>query len=353
MRILLWPFSVVFRIIVYVRNKLYNLNYLKKSYLNSTVVSVGNVSSGGTGKTPMVEYLANYFLERNKSVNIVLKGYKRIYDDMQVAEFGFKDNEGKLNSENFGDEGLMLLENLPVTSDGKGLLIISDKKATGARFSDNKFKPDVIIIDDGFQLRKIKRELDVVMVNPYESKHLIPAGNMREPYRNIKRADIVVINRKFHEDANLFHKGNLSKAIYCGYRFEHFVNSKNEVNDLKDGNALVFCGIGDPESFKDLIKLRNINIAGFIPFADHYNFKGDDLKNLLVKYKESGADCILTTQKDFVRIKYSKNDKAGFQQLKNEILFNYPLYYAKIKLQISHNEEYLINKLNELTKGMH
>jgi tetraacyldisaccharide 4'-kinase len=349
MRILLLPLSFIFRIIVFVRNKLYNLKIIKTKSLDCIVISVGNVSSGGTGKTPMAELIANYLLDKDKTVCVILKGYKRMHDDMKVAEFRYKNEEGKLNTENFGDEALMLLENLRGNKSGKGLLIVWDNKLSAAKFADNKFKPDAIILDDGFQLRKLERDLDLVIVNPYESMHLLPAGNMREPYRNIKRADIVVFNHKFDSAFDSLHKGNLSKAVDCSYAFEYLANANSDIIEPANLKCTAFCGIGDPVSFKKLLERLNINTLDFMAYPDHHYYNDNDIEALTKRFTETKADFIITTQKDFVRIKFSNK---GDRMMKEQLLFNYPLYYAKIKLQISKNEEYFKEKIDDLINVM-
>lgn len=352
MRIILLPLSFLFRIAVWVRNKLYNYEFIKLKSLSCKVISIGNVSSGGTGKTPMVEYISRYFINNGKSVAVVLKGYKRVYDDMQVAEFGYENSEGKLNTENFGDEALMLLENLPKTERGKGLIITSDDKIRGAKFADNKFKPDVVIIDDGFQLRKLLRNLDIVMVNPYEKKLLLPGGNLREPYKNIKRADMIVFNHKFRKVINLLHKKNFRNVVDCNYELIDFVNIKNEALSENHLKAIAFCGIGDPGSFKPIFVNTNLEVLEIIEFSDHHSFKKEDVERIIQIYKNKNADCILTTQKDFVRLKYPQIMGTVLQKLSYEMLTNYPVYYAKIKLQILQNESLLTENLEILLKGM-
>jgi len=348
MRIILLPFSFIFRLAVWIRNKLYKNELIKTKSLSCKVISIGNVSSGGTGKTPMVEYITRYFIGKGKSVSVILKGYKRVYDDMQVAEFGYQNTDGRLNTENFGDEALMLLENLPKTEGGKGLLIVSDNKISGAKFADNKFKSDAVIIDDGFQLRKLFRDLDIVMVNPYEKKHLLPAGNLREPFKNVKRADVIIFNHKFSDNINLLHKGNLSSVVDCSYELVNFVNIKNEVLENKQVKAIAFCGIGDPDSFKKLMERTKTDIVHFIRFPDHHGFKKEDIEKIISAYKNENANCILTTHKDFVRLKYPKLKESELEKAAYEIITNYPLYYANIKLQILQNEELLNKKLENL-----
>lgn len=350
MRVLLLPFSFLFYVVVWIRNKLYKYEAFKRVYPETKVISIGNVSSGGTGKTPMTEFIAKYYTEKDKSVCVVLKGYKRTYDDMKVAEFGYGNAEGKLTTENFGDEALMLLENFPKPKNTKGLIIVSDKKISGVKFADSKFKPDVIIVDDGFQLQKLFRDLDIVMVNPYESKLLLPAGNMREPFKNIKRAHVAVFNHKFRETINYFHKKNYTNVVDIKYEIESLINIKNEVMPPQFKNAVLFCGIGDPVSFKELAEKCKIKVLDFKEFGDHHSFTIEDLEYIVRKFNETRADCILTTQKDFIRLKYIQNSGSEIRKRADEILLNYPLYYGKIKLQILRNEELLFEKLEQILR---
>jgi tetraacyldisaccharide 4'-kinase len=350
MRALLFPFSLLFRIIVFIRNKLYDLGAFKTVRLNTKVISVGNVNTGGTGKTPLVEFLAEYFMNKNKLVVILNKGYKRMYDDIQVAELGYDNIELKLTTENIGDESLVLLENFPGNTQGRGLLIVSDDKTIGAKFAYRKFKPDILIIDDGFQHRKLSRDLDIVIVDENTKGMLLPAGNLREPVRNISRADIIILNHKFsHSDFKV--KKKLKYRLSEGkYTIENFVNICNETIQLGNFNAAVFCGIGDPGSFRLLIERLGITIDRFFVFPDHHNYTIKDIKSILHGYKQSGSRFILTTQKDFVRIKFTKPGNSEIYRLKKEMLSDYPLYYAKIKLQISENKENIYETLSQLVK---
>lgn len=300
----------------------------------------------------MTEFLTRYICNKGKTVCVVLKGYKRSHDDMQVVQFGYKNTEGKLTSEKFGDEAIMLIDNFSELPGESGHIIVWDNKTSAAKFAYHKFNPDAIIIDDGFQLRKLSRDLDVVMVNPHESKFMLPAGNLREPYKNIKRADIIVFSHKFQKIPDTFHKGNLSKAVDAVYEFDSLVNIKNDTIQSGGLNVIAFCGIGDPVSFKELIGTLNVYISDFIVFQDHQNFTLSDLSKITERYKQCKADLIVTTQKDFARLRYLSKYEGGFQEKKNDLLLNYPLYYAKIKLQISFNEGYLTEKLNELIKEM-
>lgn len=347
---LLLPFSWIFRIIVFFRNAFYRNGIYKVKELNTKVISVGNISVGGTGKTPFVELLASHLLQKGKFVVIIMKGYRREHDDIKVVEVGFNNEKAQLSTEGLGDEAFVLLDNLKQEKDGRGLIVVGDDKTKAAKFAVSKFKPEIIIIDDGFQHRKLARDLDIVIINPGADKHLIPAGTLREPFGNINRANIVVVNNKFERNAMTENTKNLPRIV-CSYVFEGFYNEKNEKLDLKDTEAIVFCGIGKPESFTQLLKQQNVTIKKQLTFPDHHSFSNTDVIKICETFNMSGAKAIITTQKDFVRIKNSELVlKASSENAYKNLLYNYPLYYAKIKMQIDNNADILYDELDDMIR---
>jgi tetraacyldisaccharide 4'-kinase len=349
MKSFLIPFSILFRLAVFVRNALYNKEILKIKELSAKVISIGNIAAGGTGKTPLVELIAEYILKKGKFVAIILKGYKRKHDDIKVVELGYDNSKGELNSENFGDEGFILLENLSFIS-SKGLIIAGDDKTKTAKFANSKFKPQLIIIDDGFQHRKLYRDIDIVIITPGSDKHLLPAGNLREPLKNISRADFVAVNNKFDKNPHTVNTGHKQRII-CSYKFDSFFSISGETLTGNTPPAAAFCGIGEPDSFKMLLSDLGITVNSFIKFPDHHNFSSDDIGRIIESYKKTGSKLILTTQKDFVRIKNSELVlKAKEENLYRKLLYDYPLYYAKIKMQIEQNGEILYNEIDNLLK---
>lgn len=349
MKIITIPLSYIFRVLVFLRNFLYNSGIIKPKVLDPKIISVGNIAAGGTGKTPFVELITEYLLKKNKFAVIVSKGYKREFDDIKVVETGFKNEKHELNTENLGDEALMLLENLSEEGLGGGLLVVGDDKTKAAKFAATKFKPEIIIVDDGFQHRKLYRDLDIVILNPDSDKHLIPAGNLREPLKNFRRADILVINNKFDKFPVNENRKNMPQVI-CSYKFEGFKNisgAQADAGNIK--SAVVFCGIGEPDSFKLLINEQKIKIDEFLIFPDHHYFSNEDLEKVMSSFKTNMSSHIITTQKDFVRIKNSELVlKAKSENTYKNLLYNFPLYFAKIKMQIDQNSEYLYKEIDNL-----
>ncbi len=349
MKILTIPLSLLFRTGVFFRNFMYNTGIFKAKILEPKLISVGNISAGGTGKTPFVELIAEYLLRKNKFVVIVSKGYKREIDDIKVVETGYKNEKHELNTENLGDEALMLLENLSEKELGGGLLVVGDDKTKAAKFAATKFKPEIIIVDDGFQHRKLFRDLDIVLLNPDGDTLLIPAGKLREPLKNHRRADLLVINNKFDKFPVNENRKNMPQVI-CSYVFEGFKGINNELlPQTAIKSATVFCGIGEPDSFKMLINDQNVKIDEFIIFPDHHNFTNEDIVRVMNSFKKNGSSHIITTQKDFVRLKNSELVlKAKSDNTYKNLLYNFPLYFAKIKMQIDQNSEQLFKDIDNL-----
>ncbi|HMQ78627.1 MAG TPA: tetraacyldisaccharide 4'-kinase [Ignavibacteria bacterium] len=352
MKIFLIPISLLFRLGVFFRNFFYNSGIIKAKVLEPKIISVGNISAGGTGKTPFVELITEYLLKKKKFAVIVSKGYKREFDDIKVVETGFRNEKHELNTENLGDEALMLLENLSDSGLEGGLLVVGDDKTKAAKFAASKFKPEIIIIDDGFQHRKLFRDLDIVILNPDSDKHMIPAGKLREPLKNYRRADLLVINNKFEKNPVNENRKNMPQVI-CNYVFEGIRGIDNTVLPVEDiKSATVYCGIGEPDSFKLLLNELNIKIDEFIVFPDHHYFTNTELENLMNSFSKNGSSHILTTQKDYVRLKNSELVlKAKSNNTYKNLLFNFPLYFTKIKMQINSNSEYLFKEIDNLLKS--
>jgi tetraacyldisaccharide 4'-kinase len=350
MKIITIPLSYIFRIIVFLRNTFYNNGIFKSKELSTKIISIGNIAAGGTGKTPLAEIIARYLLEKEKFVVVILKGYKREHDDIKVVEIGFNNEKHVISTESIGDEAFLLLENLSDVSAGRGLIVVGDDKTKAAKFASTKFKPEIMVIDDGFQHRQLARDLDIVIINPDMDKHLIPAGNLREPLKNILRADLLVVNNKFDKDAIAENTKNKPRVV-CNYEFDGYYNHTGANPGDEKIEAVAFCGIGEPASYKTLLQQQGVVINEFITFSDHHSFTNDDINKIIVSYKRTGSKYILTTQKDFVRLKNSELVlNTNSDNLYKNLLYNYPLYYAKIKMQINQNENLLYDELDDLIR---
>ena len=317
------PFSILFSGIVRMRLFLYsNRIILRNKPLNCLVVVVGNLTVGGTGKTPVVERFAKELLKKGRKVAILSRGYKSKQDSPKrnlQNWYGLKDitpprivsdgNEVFLNSEDAGDEAFMLARNLP------GVVVLTDKNRVKAgRFAIEKFNVDTVILDDGFQYLHLKGQLNLLLVdqtNPFGNRCLLPRGILREPVRHLKRASYVFFTKSEIEPEleilQTVRKYNPhAEIIRCVHRPKYF----EEVNGLKKEKLTflhefyvgVFCGIASPRGFEDLIERMSGEVRFKQRYLDHHKYSNQELDKMFQQAKNSGADVMVTTEKDAVRI---------------------------------------------------
>jgi tetraacyldisaccharide 4'-kinase len=339
LKIILLPVTLIYSLIILLRNKLYDKGYFKITKLSKPVISVGNISTGGTGKTPFVIYLAEYFLNKGLRIGIISRGYKRKSKEIVIVCDGESVNDNIMES---GDELIMVSFELIKNFRGKIFVAAGADRIKTSNKLIKEFNVDLIILDDAFQHRKIHRDADIVIIdapeyynNELENMLLIPSGNLRERFSNLKRADLIIQNNK---TSKLEFITKLSESyinlIQLRYKTEYFMDYKNSIlseNDKTHKIAIVFSGIANDDSFIKLIKAEDIEILSITKYADHYNYEAEDIDFLISKFSKG---CMyLTTEKDFVKIRKFEN-----------FIQNYPVYYLKLKTEITVNSE-LVNKL--------
>ncbi|MCX7877874.1 MAG: tetraacyldisaccharide 4'-kinase, partial [Ignavibacteria bacterium] len=243
-----------------------------------------------------------------------------------------------------------LLENLS-SQESRCLVVTGEDKTKTAKFVCSKFRPDVIIIDDGFQHRKLGRDLDIVLVASEESHHLLPYGRLREPLGNISRADLIIRNMKFTENPGGTDKPD-HKTTEIKYVTDGLFDIRGEkLIPEKNTPALIFSGIGDPQSFQMAAESLGVNIKNTFVFRDHYNFTSDDIRAIMNRFESESAELIITTHKDFIRMKNSELAlKNPSDNIYRKLLFELPLYYLKIKIQITRNYDNLEKQLELLIR---
>jgi tetraacyldisaccharide 4'-kinase len=271
--------------------------------LSCKFISVGNITLGGTGKTTVVEYIARFLKEKGHKVAILTRGYKRSVKRKAQSE--------KLQYETMGDEAYMLAEKLSDIP-----VIVDADRIRAAKRAIQDYSVDTLILDDGFQQWHIKKDLEIVTIdaqNPFGNKRLIPRGILREPLANLRRADIFILTKtNFSPDKEtlkLFLKSLNPAARIFESRHEPVsffdFNHPQESIDLaalRGKSVVLFCGIGDPDSFTALISSLDINISTFFKFPDHYNYTAQDIDHITQTAKEKNVDTIITTEKDMVRV---------------------------------------------------
>jgi tetraacyldisaccharide 4'-kinase len=290
LRILLWPFSVLYGGVARLRAALYAAGWLKQKRLRGKVVSVGNLTVGGTGKTPMVMLLAERFLGQGKCVAILSRGYR--------GEGGTSD-EIELMRARLGDRVVF----------GVG----KDRFAEGRRIEERK-TIDVFLLDDGFQHLQLARDVDIVMLDgarQLEDEWLLPAGRLREPISASRRADILVVTRKAKAPQVIADDLRGAPIFYAETRilgFQHLGEGKKlqSAGELGPGPFFAFSGIGNPQAFLEDLVHWQVPVAGKKSFRDHHRYSTSDLTALKEEALRAGAIALITTEKDAFNIADSK-----------------------------------------------
>lgn len=329
LRIAALPLTLIFFIIVKIKNFLYNSHILKQKIFPVKVISVGNVSAGGTGKSPFIIYLAERLISKGFKVGIISRGYGRETNGIQTVFDGniFTDDSAKT-----GDELNMIAQNLKTY--GKNVYILaSEDRINGAEHLLRNFKADYILLDDAYQHRKIFRDIDIVIVDTeeYLSKSLknslmIPSGILREPYSEIKNADIVIQNNKQINQGAIASVLRLNKSLVtANYICTGFYNLNSERIDIRNKNVIAVSGIAKPSSFLEMIKSEGGKITGSFIFEDHHKYTQSEI-DTLSEY-DANEVIFVTTEKDFVKIKYF-----------DKFILKYKVFYLKINYKIENPE---------------
>ena len=271
--------ALIYGAVVKTRNTLYDAGILKSYRAPLLVVSVGNIEAGGTGKTPFTMALANELFQRGRKVAIVTRGYKGRLDGPIIVTPRHRNDE-------VGDEALLMARLM------KAPVIKSPDRLRGALFAYVHLGAEIIILDDGFQHRRLHRDLDIVLVGTdITRERLLPAGRLREPASCLSRADIIIAM-----------KGANHEALKAVLKPLVLVDSKGNTSALRllEGKRiLAFCAIGRPDHFFTMLEQLGA-VVERLAYQDHHCYTAPDAKEILDR--ASGADLILTTEKDLVKI---------------------------------------------------
>ena len=305
-----YPYSAVLN----TRDFLYKNGVVKSTRLPVKVISIGNITTGGTGKTPLVEFMARYLLEKNKKVAILSRGYGG-------------NNPLQKNNDNVNDECLILRENL------RDVPVLAGKnRVKNGERAIRDYDVDCLVLDDGFQHLKLKRDLDIVVIdslNPFGGENLIPSGNLREPLKNLGRADLFIIS---HCNQS---KKQIIKSIYTKLKNVNndapvceSIHRPVHIESMIDGSILGpewlmgkriygLSAIGNPESFTYTLKGLGADLIKHRKFHDHHNYNREEMGYIVSEARSLDADAIVVTQKDIVKIR--KMDIKDFNILSLKI----------------------------------
>jgi len=307
-RIVLFPLYLVslpYGGVVRARSLLYSLQLLKPKTLPCPVISIGNITAGGTGKTPLVMSLAKGLMERGISVAILSRGYKGKKLSQQVV------SDGKtvfLSPEESGDEPFLMAE----ACQGVPVLVGKDRFYNG-RIALQRFGIKGILLDDGYQHLPLRRDINILLIDSeigFGDGTLLPRGILREPLSHLRRAHLLILTkakdpealrplekiiREIHPSAPLYHS-HYEPVSLVGPKGE-----EQEPSSLKGKNVLALSGVANPNYFSSLLMKCGMEIIKEVIFPDHYLYSTKDLS--FIEEKGKGVDCIVTTEKDMVKLK--------------------------------------------------
>ncbi len=312
-------FSRLYGTITDARNSLYERGVFKSFSLDVPVISIGNITVGGTGKTPLVALIAGILADQGEKVCILTRGYGRENPKQRVV---VSDGEKILaRVEQAGDEPFELAQKLF----GKAVIIADANRVAAGNWAREKFGVTVFVLDDAFQHRRIRRDLDIVCVdatNPFGNKKTLPSGILREPIENLQRADAIVITRanlaedisnlkseisEYNLHCPIFTAANKISSVIRLTDFPAETQSLEERQKLNDKaqktKSLAFCALGNPNNFFEQLRQENFELTATRAFPDHHFYTQSDIENFSAKAKKSGAEILLTTAKDAVKLK--------------------------------------------------
>ena len=304
------------------RNRLYKLNILSKNSFDIPIVSVGNISMGGTGKTPMVEWLCQELMSSNIRPCIITRGYKRKSSDMIIVSPNEKNN---YIVDDVGDEPFDLLRKLPGVS-----MVVHKNKSEAIKTAINVLDVDVIILDDGFQSLYINRDVDIVLLN-HRNKNILN----REPYWGLNRADVIVFNdginlSNFKSFIN--HKINGYETLQLTMRKKPSISLKSKPNFP----LLAVSGIANSNSFYTSLIDQKIKVVKHLQYKDHHNYSKKDMNKIYQFVEKNECGGIITTSKDYYKLK-----KLNIKNIK---IYRLDIDFVLLKDDVLKGKE-LINKI--------
>jgi tetraacyldisaccharide 4'-kinase len=274
------PLTAIYRGIVGTRNALYDSHVLRAHRLRGPVISIGNLSTGGSGKTPFVILLGELLKARGIRFDVLSRGYGRKSRGVRLVDPGGLPQD-------FGDEPLLIVRRLNVP------VVVGEDRYEAGRFAEAKFGPQIHLLDDGFQHRKLARDFDIVLVTPDDARdRLLPAGRLREPLRALRRADAVVLTSGASAEAFPL-EGKTMWRLRRGIAVE-----KVNIPD----RPMVFCGIARPQNFLLQLRAAGIDLVAEAFFRDHHAYTESDVRELLQLRQRSEAGGFVTTEKDAVNL---------------------------------------------------
>jgi len=356
LRVLLKGLSWLFAIIVQIRLWLYKHRMIRPNTLGCQVISVGNLTVGGTGKTPVVEVFARNLQQRGRKVAILSRGYKskelpflqkmtqritsgKIETPPRVVSDG---RRLLLDSWTAGDEPYMLASNLPEVA-----VVVDKDRVKAGKYAIKELGCDTLILDDGFQYLKLGHRLDIALVdqtNPFGGGSLLPRGLLREPMRNIKRAGFIFITKCEEGGApelkeqlrRLNPHAEISECRHAAkFLKDVFGDTIYDLDKLKGMKIAAVSGIAVPESFENALRSFGAEIVYTRRYTDHHRFTQQEIINTINQSIQRGAEAILTTEKDAVRLPFVER-------------CDIPILFMRVQIEMLSGEEEFMNWISRI-----
>jgi tetraacyldisaccharide 4'-kinase len=332
----LTPVSWVYASVITLRNRAFEAGVLNIERIGVPVVSVGNMTAGGTGKTPLVQYLASRLRLGGKKVGIVSRGYGRRSRGLVVVADG---QRLLVDAGAGGDEPVQLALGNP------GTIVVVAERRVEAGLKARALGADIVIADDGFQHRYLHRDLDIVVVDgttDLTTEPMLPAGRLREPLRGMVRAGLIAVAQTGGKGApDWLNRIEMVRhvPVVC------FRRNPLPARRAADGGggsvagerALVFSGIGNHARFVETAREAGIRVAAGMAFSDHHEYTAGDIRTLLGEMKKVGAGLMLTTEKDVSRLLGTA--------IGRDFVRDIPVYCLPVEVVITHGEEHLAERL--------
>jgi tetraacyldisaccharide 4'-kinase len=348
MRFLMKALSVVFRAIVQNRLRLFRSGWKRQYFLGTMVVSIGNITVGGTGKTPVVELLARSLRDRGRNVAILSRGYKskklekpqkwrgkngKRVDGEKMPKVVSTGKALLLDSKFAGDEPFMLARNL----DGVSVVVDKDR-VKGGRFAISQLDADTLLLDDGMQYLTLAHSIDIVLVDagsPFGTESLLPRGTLREPPKNLRRASYIFLTKCDGSSnealiARIRRFNRTAEIMECThgpiYLENVFTRERKPLDFLKDKWVASISAIAVPEAFERSLEKLGARVEVRRHFPDHYRFSRKDIDQFMQRCVERDMELIVTTEKDAVRFPRPAE-------------LNVPVYFLRIEVEILKGQE--------------
>ena len=340
LRFLSWPFGLA----VCGRNKLFDRKILRTRSAGVPVISVGNITAGGTGKTPVAEFVARHCLKRGAKVAIISRGYKRESRGVLIVSDG---RSIFVNAAGGGDEPVQIARRLP-----EACVVVGERRVDAARVAVERLGAEMIVLDDGFQHRYLHRDLDIVVIDArrFDDRDLLlPAGRRREPWSGIKRADVVAFTKvngpseMGHAAVSRLRRWYDGPTVLFRTTLERIRRAPDDTvvihEQIRSTPLLAFSGIADHDGFVEDLGAVGFTVRCERRFPDHHTYSLGDVQSLIETLSHAGAEAFMTTEKDAMRL-------MADEQVVERFLRTHPVYYTCIAAEVVEGEGKFLSMVN-------